>query len=507
MIRLERPDFPIRAGIDMARWGATAAGGYKSAAMRFPREPAVVDDAGALTFRELQLRSNALADALSRRGIGAGTPVALLCRNHRGFVESVAALSKLGAQSVLLNTAFSGPQCAEAIARENAVALIRDAEFAGVDAHLSSDVLRIAPDELAGSGRDARRRPPERRGRTIILTSGTTGAPKGAARPEPGDQGSAADTLATLLDRIPLRVRDRVMIAAPLFHTWGYGHLALAQPLAATVVLRNRFDPEDTLATLARERCRTLVAVPVMLQRILELPESVRRRYDLSALEIVASSGSALPGELAARFMDAFGDVLHNLYGSTEVAWAAIGTPEDLRAAPGTAGRAPRGTTLKILGPDGREVPQGETGRIFVANDLLFEGYTGGGSKEVVHGLMSTGDLGHLDSEGRLFVEGRADDMIVSGGENVFPQEVEELLARHPAIREAAAIGVPDERFGERLKAFVVADGDGDGALGEDEVKRYVKENLASFKVPREVAFVDELPRNAAGKVVKRLLA
>jgi fatty-acyl-CoA synthase len=196
--------------------------------------------------------------------------------------------------------------------------------------------------------------------------------------------------------------------------------------------------------------------------------------------------------------------VLYNLYGSTEVAWATIATPEDLRAAPGTAGRPPMGTVVKLLDPEGREVGAGESGRIFVANEMMFEGYTGGGGKEIVGGLMSTGDVGHFDGGGRLFVDGRDDEMIVSGGENVFPREVEDLLSDHEAIEEAAVVGVPDEEFGQRLRAFVVLR---EGAqLSEADVQQYVKTNLARYKVPREVVFLEQLPRNATGKVLKREL-
>ncbi len=221
-------------------------------------------------------------------------------------------------------------------------------------------------------------------------------------------------------------------------------------------------------------------------------------------MKIIAASGSALPGELAIRAMDTFGDVLYNLYGSTEVAWATIATPADLRAAPGTAGKPPMGTVVKLLDEQGHEVPQGQNGRIFVANEMVFEGYTGGGGKEIVEGLMSTGDVGRMDAGGRLFVDGRDDEMIVSGGENVFPREVEDLLADHEAIEEAAVIGVEDDKFGQRLKAFVVSR---EGfELDEEDVKEYVKHNLARYKVPREVVFVEELPRNATGKVLKREL-
>ena len=242
-----------------------------------------------------------------------------------------------------------------------------------------------------------------------------------------------------------------------------------------------------------------------MMQRILALPDEVKRRYDLSALEVTAASGSALPGDLATRWMDEFGDNLYNLYGSTEVAWATIATPEDMRAAPGTAGRPPRGTVIRIVDEDGNDVPPGETGRIFIGNQLAFEGYTGGGDKEHLGDLLSSGDVGHFDEEGRLFIDGRDDEMIVSGGENVFPREVEDLLADHDAVADAAAIGVDDEQFGQRLRAFVVK---ADGAdTSEDELKDYVKANLARYKVPREIVFVDELPRNATGKVLKRELA
>jgi fatty-acyl-CoA synthase len=238
---------------------------------------------------------------------------------------------------------------------------------------------------------------------------------------------------------------------------------------------------------------------------MLDLGEDVISRYDTSSLRVIALSGSALPGELATRAMDTFGDVLYNLYGSTEVAWATIATPEDLRAAPGTAGRPPMGTVVKLLDADGREVAEGEGGRIFVANEMMFEGYTGGGSKEIVGGLMSTGDVGHFDAGGRLFVDGRDDEMIVSGGENVFPREVEDLLHDHGDIEEAAVIGVEDSEFGQRLRAFVVLR---DGSkLSEAEVQSHVRENLARFKVPREVTFVEQLPRNATGKVLKRELA
>jgi fatty-acyl-CoA synthase len=280
---------------------------------------------------------------------------------------------------------------------------------------------------------------------------------------------------------------------------------ALAIALGSTVVVRRRFDPEDTLIALAEHRCTALAVVPVILNRLLSLGEERIAATDLSALRIIASSGAQLEAALATKTMDTFGDVLYNLYGSTEVAWATIADPSDMRAAPGCVGKPPLGTTVRIYDDDGRRTPDGTTGRIFVGSGMEFGGYTGGGGKELIDGLMSTGDVGHFDPQGRLFVDGRDDEMIVSGGENVFPREIEELLAGHEAVLEAAAIGVPDETFGQRLRVFVVVRPGHD--LDADAVREYVKANLARFKVPRDVVFVEELPRNPSGKVLKRQLA
>jgi fatty-acyl-CoA synthase len=344
-------------------------------------------------------------------------------------------------------------------------------------------------------------RPPARRGRAVILTSGTTGPPRGAARRPPESLAPAA----ALLARIPLRAREPTLIAAPMFHSWGLAHLGLALALSSTLVLRRRFDAADALAALARTGATALVVVPVMLQRLLDLGPPALAGDDLARLRVIAASGSALPGGLAEATMDRFGEVLYNLYGSTEVGWVTIARPDDLRAAPGTAGRPPRGTTVRLYGDDGRPAPVGAGGRIFVANELLFDGYTGsGGEKEVIDGLMSTGDIGHFDHAGRLFVDGRDDEMIVSGGENVFPREVEDLLAAHPEIDEAAVIGVPDERFGQRLRAFVVPAAG--SRLEAAAVMAHVRASLAAYKVPREVVFLAELPRNATGKVLRREL-
>jgi fatty-acyl-CoA synthase len=511
-----RPYHPLHlgsAGLALKDWGMTFAGGIGALARLRPDSVFVVDELGSLTWRDVDERSTRLANALADEGVRAGDSVAVLLRNHRYFVEVSTALTKIGADILYLNTAFAAPQVAEVCGRESTTAIVHDDEFDALIDRAGIDVRRFIGwheqgreggrryplvEDLVAAGSDRRPTPPEKHSRPVILTSGTTGTPKGAPRDEAGLDGAVA------LLKMPFRSGGRTHMAAPMFHTWGWAHLNLAMLLGSTVVLRRKFDPADALVAVDEHDCDGLVVVPVMLQRMLRLPEE-QRSGDYSQLRVVAVSGSALPGDLATEWMDTFGDNLYNTYGSTEVAWATIATPEDMRAAPGTAGTPPPNTVVRLYDEQNREVPRGGTGRIFVGNSMLFGGYTGGGQKEVIDGLMSTGDVGRLDEAGRLFVEGRDDEMIVSGGENVFPKEIEDCLIRHDAVADAAAVGVDDEEFGKRLRAFVVVVDGQD--VDEDALKTWVKDNLARYKVPREIVFVPELPRNATGKILKRELA
>lgn len=508
VIRPYSPQALAQIVTTLRRWGRGPAGGFATAALRSPHQQAIVDELGTLTFLEVQRRTNALARALRGLGVREHDSVAVMCRNHRGFIEASIALSKLGADILYLNTAFAAPQLGEVCRRERPAAVIYDEEFTDLVGAAGIDVRQVVAwhdgdtdlptlDSLTASGSTDELAAPEHRSRSVILTSGTTGVPKGAPRSE-----GSFDAGVALLSRLPLRRGWRTHIAAPLFHTWGWAHLNLAMLLGSTIVLRRRFEPEECLRTATEERCDSLVVIPVMLQRILQLPQETLASYDLSHVKVVAASGSALPGDLATDWMDRFGDTLYNVYGSTEVAWATIAQPQDLREAPGTAGKPPHATLVKLYDDEGREVAPGEPGRIFVGNSMLFEGYTGGGSKDTIEGLMATGDIGRFDADGHLFVEGRDDEMIVSGGENVFPQEVEHCLARHDSVVEAAAVGVDDTDFGKRLRAFVVRTSP--DAVDEDTLKTWVKQNLARYKVPREIVFLDELPRNATGKILKR---
>jgi fatty-acyl-CoA synthase len=519
-----RPDKLLRIPFALNAWGPTLATTVAIGAIRHPDRVMVSDEFGELTYAEIDRRTDAIAVGLREHGVSEGDNVGLMARNHRGFVEAVVAIAKLGADVLLLNTAFSGPQITEVCEREGPSALVYDGEFSNLVEDAGRDRVRIIADGALAEDDQAEaqdlpaleamveefsgRRPdsPGRSGRLTILTSGTTGTPKGASRGvKEGGGIPSLDAPAGLLDRIPMKEGMRIGLAAPMFHAWGLSNFALGTALGASFVLMRKFDPEAWLRAIDEQRVEGLIVVPVMMQRILNVDEGTRRRYDTSSLAVVSASGSALPGDLATRWMDAFGDTLYNMYGSTEVASATIATPGDMRAAPGTAGRPTRGTVLKLFDEHGAEVDQGDTGRIFVGNSALFEGYTGGGDKDRIGNLIASGDIGRFDEAGRLFVVGRDDEMIVSGGENVFPKEVEDVLARHDAVAEAAAIGVEDEDFGQRLKAFVVLR---DGSSAEEkELKNHVRDQLARYKVPREIVFIDELPRNAAGKVLKRELA
>lgn len=444
-------------------YGHVPVAAFVAAARTRPGTAFLHDDEGTLTYAEVDRRSDAIAAGLRAAGLREGDAVGLLCRNGRAFVEGLLGCSKAGLTILFLNTDFAGPQLAGTLEREGGKALIADAEF---DALLPDGALPGRRFVGHGAGaedplsleRMARQQgapplaPPAEPGKLVILTSGTTGTPKGAAR-----SGAPLSALAGILDRIPLKAGQTHLVAAPLFHGWGLLNFTLALALPATIVLQRRFDPEELLRAAAEHRVDAIAMVPTMLQRIMQLPPEVRARHDLSALKALPLSGSAIPGDLATRAMDAFGDVVLNFYGSTETGWATIATPADLRAAPGTAGRPPMGTELLLLDERDQPVAQGETGRIFVASRLRMEGYTDRALRKAeVDGLMSTGDVGHLDAAGRLFVDGRDDEMIVSGGENVFPREVEDLLVAHAEVVEAAVVGVPDEQFGQRLRAFVV---------------------------------------------------
>ncbi|TRW87883.1 bile acid CoA ligase [Mycolicibacterium sp. 018/SC-01/001] len=514
MIAPMRPDKYLRIAAAMQRENMAVTSGFAAAAQRCGDRAGLVDELGVLTWRQIDRRADAFAAALQALPGGAPDVVGLMARNHRGFVETMIAANRIGADVLLLNTSFAGPALAEVVSRESdgrTLVLVYDEEFTEtVDRALadSPDTPRIVAwtdtdgheqtvesmiEEHAGQE-------PQRaaaKGRTILLTSGTTGTPKGASH-----SGGDPSVLKSILDRTPWRAEQPVVVVAPMFHAWGFSQLVFAATMACTIITRRKFDPEATLDLVDRHRATGLCVVPVMFDRIMELPDEVLDRYSGRSLRFAAASGSRMRPDVVTAFMDRFGDVIYNNYNATEAGMIATATPRDLRAAPDTAGRPAEGTQIRILDADLRDLPVGETGAIYVRNSTQFDGYTSGTTKDFHEGYMCSGDVGYLDDEGRLFVVGRDDEMIVSGGENVYPIEVEKTLTSHPDVAEAAVLGADDEKFGQRLVAFVVLT-PGAGAT-PDTLKQHVRDNLANYKVPRQITMLDELPRSITGKISRK---
>ncbi|WP_207793314.1 AMP-binding protein [Nocardioides acrostichi] len=503
------------------RRGVSPTSGFALAAAKHPHAVALVDERGPLTWRELDESADACAAGLLALSGGTPATIAVLARNHRGFVQTLAGGARTGGDVLLLNTSFSAPQLRDVLRREGASVIVHDAEFAAVVDEATADlpdlgrVIAWADEPTPGvetldallRAHHGRRPPsPERRSAVILLTSGTTGTPKGAKR----STGSGG-TLAAMLDRIPWRAGETVVVAAPMFHAFGFGQLLIAAAMGCPVVTRRRFDPEATLAMVDGHGATGLAVVPVMIERITDLPAETLDRYPCASLRFVTASGSRMRPDAVVAFMDRFGETIYNSYNATEAGLISTATPADLRHAPDTAGQPLAGTELAILDDDWHPVPTGQVGRICVRSGTAFEGYTSGETKEhTAHAgeeWMVSGDVGRLDDGGRLFVVGRDDDMIVSGGENVYPIEVEKILGAHDAVREVVVVGVDDEQFGQRLAAYVVPTPDApDPAALTVVLKEHVKAQLAGYKVPRDVVLLDELPRNASGKVVVRSL-
>ncbi|AOD23853.1 acyl-CoA synthetase [Rhodococcus pyridinivorans] len=511
LLHFPRVDHSIGTIMAANKYGPFA-GAVHAQAERGLDAVALIDEAGDVTYKELEARSNALVRAWQRAGVEPGSVMGIMARNHRGLVLTMLATAKLGVRLVMMNTGFAPRQLVDVAAREQVSTFVFDSEFAEVAAALPDDVRRYvswADDEVPGiptleqsiEGLDGSSLPaPEVFGGFVLLTSGTTGTPKGAPRGRTSPFASVQ-----FLDRVPLRPGQTMLMAAPAFHGTGVSQFALALALGQTVVMMRRFSPVDTLGLVEQHGAIVLVVVPTMLQRILDLGPEKIAEYDTSSLKIVFSAGSSLSPDVCRRTTEAFGHVLYNLYGSTECAVATVATPDDIRQAPGTAGRPPVTCRVVLFDDDGNRITEPHVpGRIFVSSGLSFAGYTDGRDKERIDGLLSIGDIGHWDENGLLFVNGRDDDMIVSGGENVYPLEVENLLAEREDILDAAVVGVPDPEFGQRLRAFVVPSPD--SSRNAEDIKAFVKSNLARYKVPREVVFLDELPRNATGKLLRRVL-
>lgn len=482
----------------------------KMHAVVMPDKPALYDDAGSLTWKELDTRANRVVHMLESLGMRGSDRVATVLRNGREQVEVILGAQKAGFVVCPLNTWAKTKEMHAILEQAAPKVLVYDPRHADQVHEVATDGIALVAVGEGDERADARYAdlidlaspaPPAPfvRGagsaRVVIHTSGTTGKPKGASR-----DASAAGlgTLANLLGRVPYHRDDVIFCPAPLFHSFGLATLTVATALGATLVLPDRFDPADSLRLIEEHRATAASFVPVMLRRVVSLDDDARARHDLSSLRIVMASGSVLSDDLRRAVAELMGEVLYDLYGSTEIGWVAIATPEDMRTRPKTVGRPVEGIDVAVFAKDGERLPPGETGELFVKSSVLFEGYTSGETKDEREGYMAIGDLGRFDDDGYLYVEARSDEMVVVGGENIYPIEVEQVIESVDGVDEVTVLGIDDDEFGQVLAAFVV------GRADVEQIRKQCEAELASYKVPRRIEVLDELPRTSTGKVVKR---
>jgi fatty-acyl-CoA synthase/long-chain acyl-CoA synthetase len=340
-------------------------------------------------------------------------------------------------------------------------------------------------------------------GGSMIYTAGTTGKPKGARR--------RATEQASVLPRLEALdvAREHVhLVAGPLYHSAPGAFALYTHLFGGTVVVLPRFDPEAALAAIARHRCTSTFMAPLLLKRIVELPEAVRARYDVSSMQVIVVAAAPCPMKVKEDVLRYFGPVLYEFYGSTELGVNTVLRPEDVLRKPGSCGRAAPGVQLAILDDAGRPVKSGEPGELFVRRyPGVFDEYykKPEATRETQRGdWLSVGDVAWMDADGFVYICDRKRDMIISGGVNIYPAEIEDVLHRHPAVADVAVFGVPDDDWGERVHAAVQLH---PGArAGADELIAFARAYLASYKLPREVSFHTVFPRDSAGKLVKRVL-
>ena len=480
-----------------------------------PDDVALAFEGKRFTWSEMDERIDRLASGLESLGLGPGCSGILLMHNRPEMIEAQVALARLGGSAVSASWRSTPDELEYLVSHSGARAIFVEASVAHA-LEQARPRLGLPPANIIAVGgeregmtpyasllaKGPRRRIDGQEGAVVIYTSGTTGKPKGAVRRFPAE---AAWAVIHVLAELGARVDDRHLAVCPMYHSTAFGFIAFTLSLGGTVVIEPSFDPERFLLAIERESITTTAVVPTMLHRVLALPERVRRRYDTRSLRAVFSGGAPLSGELARRTIEELGYVLYNFYGATETGLNTIATPEELLASPGTIGHAIPGNEIRLLDDDGRPVEDGRTGELFVKNAMLVEGYHRDESStraSMRDGFFSVGDLAHKDARGLFHIDGRKRDMIITGGVNVYPAEIEEVLHRHPAVSECAVVGVPDSEWGERVRAVIVAR----EPVEADELVRYAREHLAGPKVPREVVFTGELPKNPTGKVLKREL-
>ncbi|CAN5666894.1 long-chain-fatty-acid--CoA ligase FadD2 [soil metagenome] len=488
-----------------------------------------------MTWGELDATINRLCNALHARGVTGGKRVAIMLPNSREYLIAQQALARLGATAVQIGYRLKAAEVAYILENSQPSATIVHASYLGTIrearklANRSDQMIAVGRPVGDGSGRpvgdgssnwtdvDEWERalaagdpamPPKVRegdgGGLIVYTSGTTGKPKGANR---SWNKTGFEAVADMMFQMGIRADDRHLVTCPLYHSAAPAFVAILMALGATIVLQNHFDPEQSLDIIEHEKITCTLMVPTMLIRIAALPPETIAKYSTRSLRWVMSGAAPLSPEAARRFMGVFGPILWNFYGATETGLVTLAGPSDHVARPGTIGKALRGNTIRLLDDSGRDAPRGQVGELYARNSTLMSGYHGdeeATNKAQREGFYSVGDVARMDADGYYYLESRKHDMVISGGVNIYPREIEDHLSTHPAILEAAVIGVPDPEWGETLRAFVVLR---HGAqLTEREAQDYCREALADYKRPRKVTFLAEMPRNPTGKILKREL-
>jgi len=489
-----------------------------------------------LTWGELDATINRLAGALVARGVGGkGGRVALMLPNGVEYLIAQQALARIGGTAVQIGYRSKPAEIAYILNNAEPKATIVHGQFLDAmragraeaggkggpmlvvgadDSRLASSANPFTEGDatdwdraLAASSPEV----PDREkiaggdgGGVIVYTSGTTGKPKGANR---SWKKTGFESVADMILQVGMNADDRHLVVCPLYHSAAPAFVAIMMSLGATCVLMNHFEPEACLSIIQKERITCSMMVPTMFVRITNLPKETLAKYDTSSLRWVMSGAAPLSTDAARRFMEQFGPKLWNFYGATETGLVTLAGPTDHLARPGTIGRAMRGNEIRLLDDAGVEVPQGEIGELYARNSTLISGYHKNDEatqKSQREGFFSVGDMGRVDADGYYYLESRKHDMVISGGVNIYPREIEDHLMTHPAILEAAVIGLPDPEWGETLAAFVVLR-EGQVITGT-QVAEYCRTHLADFKRPRHVTFLPELPRNPTGKVLKREL-
>jgi fatty-acyl-CoA synthase len=483
-----------------------------------PHALALVDHRHRLTYGEVDRRVDRLAGELAARGVGRGAPVVIVLHNRVEVIELQAVATRLGGAAVSASWRSTPDELAYVVEHSGARAMVIEASLAepilaarARFRSLGDNVLTVegalpgtlSYDELTTRGTAPAPTGSAEEGAVVIYTSGTTGKPKGAVRTFGRDAHLA---YMHVLAELPVRADDRHLAVCPLYHSTAFAFATITLLLGGTVHVEAKFDPERTLATIARERITTTAVVPTMLHRLLQLPRVVRERHDTRSLRAVLSGGAPLSGTLARAVIAEHGHVLYNFYGATETGINTIATPDELVRSPGTIGHAVGGNEIRILDEAGREVPDGTTGELFVKNSMLvrYHGDDEATRASMRDGYFSVGDLAHRDANGLYHLDGRKRDMLISGGVNVYPAEIEEVLAKHPAVAEVAVVGAADPDLGERVRAFVALREGHDASAAE--IVAYARTRLSGPKIPREVVFLGELPKNPTGKILKREL-